>query len=89
MKVVPLSLTIERGVLYYEKHALISSSAKPRELIVIVVGRYRIIFENLSTTTRIVLYTTPLFLDGGKLTIKSSEMSYYGLLGFDSSYKRP
>ena len=89
MKVVSLSLTIERRVLYYKKYTLISSFAKPKELIVIVVGRYRTIFENLFTTTRTILYMTSLFLDGSKPTIKSSEISYYGLLGFGSSCKRP
>jgi len=85
VKSVPLSLTIPLGSPNREPTFSKNTVAKSFVLYFSSAGIYSAIFDSLSMTTSIELYTTLLFLfAGGSLTIRSREISSYIRSGIGS-----
>jgi hypothetical protein len=85
MKTEPLSETTPFSNLNLKMTLSIKLSAKSSAFQDFLAGMYKDILEKRSTITRIVLYTTLLFLLGSRLVIKSMEISYQEPSGTGSS----
>ena len=89
MKTEPLSETTPFGTPNLEMTRSTKLSAKSSAFYVFSGGMYRDIFEKRSTITRIALYTTLLFLLGGRSVMKSMEISCHGPSGTGNSCSAP